>query len=170
MRKNTPVAYLGLGSNLGDRAANLLQALLSLVSGELTLIKASSIYETEPVDYHDQPSFLNMVIALTGEKLEPFSLLEFCLEIEVRLGRRRTIPRGARTIDIDLLILDDLVIDSIRHGIGLVLPHPRMHLRRFVLTPLVEIAPALQHPVLGKTMRQLLDEVDNSRAVRIYNP
>src|SRR5262245_49765630 len=170
MRKNTPVAYLGLGSNLGDRAANLLQALLALFSREFKLIKASSIYETEPVDYPEQPTFLNMVIALTGEELEPFSLLEFCLEIEVRLGRRRTILRGARTIDIDLLLLDDLVTDGIRHGIELILPHPRMHLRRFVLAPLVEIAPALRHPVLGKTMRELLDEADRSPAVRIYYP
>jgi len=170
MRKNTPVAYLGLGSNLGDRAANLLKALPVLVSGELTLIKASSIYETEPLDYPDQPSFLNMVIALSGEEIEPFSLLRFCLEIELRLGRQRTIPRGARTIDIDLLLLDDLVIDGIRDGIELLLPHPRMHLRRFVLAPLVEIAPALLHPVLGKTMMQLLGEVDNLQAVRIYNP
>lgn len=170
MRKNTPVAYLGLGSNLGDRAANLLKALPALVSGELTLIKASSIYETEPLDYPDQPSFLNMVIALSGEEIEPFSLLGFCLELELRLGRQRTIPRGARTIDIDLLLLDDLVIDGIRDGIELLLPHPRMHLRRFVLAPLVEIAPALLHPVLGKTMMQLLGEVDNSQAVRIYNP
>lgn len=170
MRKNTPVAYLGLGSNLGDRAANLLKALPALVSGELTLIKASSIYETEPLDYPDQPSFLNMVIALSGKEIEPFSLLRFCLEIELRLGRQRTIPRGARTIDIDLLLLDDLVIDGVRDGVELLLPHPRMHLRRFVLAPLVEIAPALLHPVLGKTMMQLLGEVDNLQAVRIYNP
>jgi 2-amino-4-hydroxy-6-hydroxymethyldihydropteridine diphosphokinase len=169
MQKHNTIAYLGLGSNLGDRAANLLQALPALLSGDIRLISASSIYETEPVDYPDQPHFLNIVIALTGEGLEPFSLLNFCLEIESRLGRRRTIPQGPRSIDIDLLLFDDLVIDGIRHGIELVLPHPRMHLRRFVLAPLVEIAPSLRHPILGKTMRQLLDEVDNSQAVRIYN-
>jgi 2-amino-4-hydroxy-6-hydroxymethyldihydropteridine diphosphokinase len=169
MQKHNTIAYLGLGSNLGDRAANLLQALPALLSGDKRLISASSIYETEPVDYPDQPNFLNIVIALTGEGLEPFSLLNFCLEIESRLGRRRTIPQGPRSIDIDLLLFDDLVIDGIRHGIELVLPHPRMHLRRFVLAPLVEIAPSLRHPILGKTMRQLLDEVDSSQAVRIYN-
>jgi 2-amino-4-hydroxy-6-hydroxymethyldihydropteridine diphosphokinase len=169
MQKNNTIAYLGLGSNLGDRAANLLQALPALLSGDIRLISASSIYETEPVDYPDQPNFLNIVIALTGEGLEPFSLLNFCLEIESKLGRRRTIPQGPRSIDIDLLLFNDLVIDGIRHGIELVLPHPRMHLRRFVLAPLVEIAPSLRHPVLGKTMRQLLDEVDHSQVVRIYN-
>jgi 7,8-dihydro-6-hydroxymethylpterin-pyrophosphokinase len=84
------------------------------------------------------------------------------------LGRRRTIPRGARTIDIDLLLLDDLIVDDTRDGVGLELPHPRMHLRRFVLAPMAEIAPHLKHPVFGETIGQLLEALNDPSAVRIY--
>lgn len=161
-------AYLGLGSNLGDRAAHLLRAMTALISGDLRLSAASSIYETEPVDVTDQPKFLNMVVAVTAPRLEPFSLLNFCLATETRLGRQRMIERGARTVDIDLLLLDDLAVDETRHGVELVLPHPRLHLRRFVLTPLAEIAPHLKHPVLGETMSHLLGAVRDAASVRIY--
>ncbi|HYE72706.1 MAG TPA: 2-amino-4-hydroxy-6-hydroxymethyldihydropteridine diphosphokinase [Blastocatellia bacterium] len=161
-------AYLGLGSNLGDRAANLLRALSALIVGDLRLVSASSIYETEPVDVVDQPLFLNMVVALTAPRLEPFSLLNFCLATETRLGRKRMIERGARTVDIDLLLLDDYVIEETRGGVELTLPHPRMHLRRFVLTPLVEIAPHLKHPMLGETMSHLLGALEDPAGVRVY--
>jgi 2-amino-4-hydroxy-6-hydroxymethyldihydropteridine diphosphokinase len=161
------IAYLGLGSNLGDRAANLVRAISAFVAADLHLMALSSIYETEPVDYLEQPRFLNMVAAVAGS-LEPFSFLGFCMETERALGRRRTVPRGARTIDIDLLMLDDLIIDDKRDDICLTLPHPRMHLRRFVLEPMAEIAPDLEHPVLHMKMSQLLDTVDDSAAVRVY--
>ena len=161
-------AYLGLGSNLGDRAANLLRAITALVSGDLHLGAVSSIYETDPVDVADQPKFLNMVVTVTGPRLEPFPLLNFCLATETRLGRQRAVERGARTVDIDLLLFDDLVIEERRRGVGLTLPHPRLHLRRFVLTPLAEIAPHLKHPVLGETMTHLLGAVTDPPAVRIY--
>jgi 2-amino-4-hydroxy-6-hydroxymethyldihydropteridine diphosphokinase len=161
------IAYLGLGSNLGDRAANLVRAISAFVAADLHFIALSSIYETEPVDYLEQPRFLNMVAAVTG-RLEPFSLLSFCLETEKKLGRRRTVPRGARTIDIDILMLDDLIIDEKRDDICLTLPHPRMHLRRFVLEPMIEIAPDLKHPVLNVQMSQLLDDLDDSAAVKVY--
>jgi 2-amino-4-hydroxy-6-hydroxymethyldihydropteridine diphosphokinase len=161
------IAYLGLGSNLGDRAAHLLRAISAFVTADFDLIAVSSIYETEPVDYPDQPQFLNMVAAVAG-RLEPFSLLKFCLESEMRLGRRRTIPRGQRTIDIDLLMLDDLIMDDRRNGLDLTLPHPRMHLRRFVLAPISEIAPDLEHPVLHMNMSRLLDNLDDPAAVRLY--
>lgn len=161
-------AYLGLGSNLGDRAANLLRAISALIVGDLRLVSASSIYETEPVDVIDQPLFLNMVIALTAPRLEPFSLLNFCLATETRLGRKRMIERGARTVDIDLLLLDDYVVEETRGGVELTLPHPRLHQRRFVLTPLCEIAPHLKHPVLGETMSHLLGALEDSAGVRVY--
>lgn len=161
-------AYLGLGSNLGDRAANLLRALSALIVGDLRLASVSSIYETEPVDVTDQPLFLNLVVAVTAPRLEPFSLLNFCLATETRLGRKRMVERGARTVDIDLLMLDDVVLEEMRGGVELTLPHPRLHLRRFVLTPLAEIAPHLKHPLLGETMAHLLGAVDDPAGVRVY--
>ncbi len=168
MRRKSSTAYLGLGSNLGDRAANLLRAIIALSEDGMRLSAISSVYETEPVDYLDQPAFLNMVVAVEAPQIEPFSLLALCLAVEKRLGRERRVPKGARTIDIDLLIVDDRVIDGLRDGLALTLPHPRLHLRRFMLTPLAEIAPRLKHPLLGETISQLLDAVKDSSLVRIY--
>ncbi len=168
MQRTLSTAYLGLGSNLGDRAANLLRTVTALVGSDLRVSAASSIYETEPVDAPSQPDFLNMVVAVTAPRLEPFSVLNYFLATEARLGRQRTASRGSRTVDIDLLLLDELVIDERRGGTDLVLPHPRLHLRRFVLAPLAEIAPHLKHPVLGETISNLLGAVDDGAAVRIY--
>jgi len=162
------MAYLGLGSNLGDRAANLLRALKALHDAGLSVHSLSSIYETEPVDNLAQPNFLNMAVAVGAPRIEPFSLLKLCLDVETRLGRERLIPKGARTIDIDLLLFDGLALDGVRDGVALTLPHPRLHLRRFALAPLAEIAPELRHPVLGRTIKQLLDELDDSAPALIY--
>lgn len=161
-------AYLGLGSNLGDRAANLLRALKALRDAGLNLIAISSIYETEPVDYLDQPDFLNMAVAVGAPLSEPFSLLKLCLAVEARLGRERLIPKGARAIDIDLLLYDGAVIDAVRDGVALTLPHPRLHLRRFALAPLAEIAPELRHPIFRVTIRRLLNDLNDSSSVAIY--
>src|SRR5262249_25326389 len=131
----------------------------------------SSIYETAPVDFLDQPDFLNMAIAVETTRntiFDPFSLLRLCLAVEMNMGRERLIPKGARAIDIDLLLVDGLVIDGVRDGVALTLPHPRLHLRRFALTPLAEIAPELRHPIFGETMSRLRDMVEDSFAVRVY--
>lgn len=160
-----PIAYLGLGSNLGDREANLRQAISLLVAGGLQLVAESSVYETDPVDFLDQPKFLNQVIAVNAGHFDPISLLKLCLETEAELGRVRTVPRGARTIDIDLLLFGNHIISATLDGIELTLPHPRMHLRRFVLQPLAEIAPQLTHPVMQQTVEQLLASLpDDSSA------
>ncbi|HEY8459591.1 MAG TPA: 2-amino-4-hydroxy-6-hydroxymethyldihydropteridine diphosphokinase [Blastocatellia bacterium] len=166
--RGSSVAYLGLGSNLGDRAANLLRALKEIRDAGLNLAAISSIYETEPVDYLDQPDFLNMAVAVSSPRLEPFSLLRLCLDAEKRLGRERLTPKGARTIDIDLLLFDGAVIDGVRDGIALTLPHPRLSARRFALAPLAEIAPEIRHPVSGKTIRRLLEDLNDSSSVSIY--
>ncbi|MCI0389569.1 MAG: 2-amino-4-hydroxy-6-hydroxymethyldihydropteridine diphosphokinase [Acidobacteria bacterium] len=160
--------YLGLGSNLGDRAANLLRALKALRDAGLRIHSLSSIYETEPVDDLDQPNFLNMAVAVGAPRIEPFSLLKLCLDVETRLGRERLTPKGARTIDIDLLLFDSLALDSVRDGVSLTLPHPRLHQRRFALAPLAEIAPEMRHPVYGETVSRLLEMVEDQATAVIY--
>lgn len=162
-----PIACLSLGSNLGDREANLRQAIAALIEGGLELIAASSVYETDPVDNTNQPQFLNLAVIVNAERFDPFSLLRLCLETETRLGRVRAVPRGARTIDIDLLLFGDQVINANSEAIELILPHPRMHQRRFVLQPLAEIAPQLVHPILSQTIEQLLASLTDNSSVRM---
>ena len=156
------VAYLSLGSNLGDRKANLTEAIRQL--GTIgTVLKTSSLYETEPVDLTSQPWFLNCVVVLETAKM-PRQLLKAILSLERSLGRRRLQKKGPRNIDIDILLFGNSVVDTPE----LVIPHPAMHARRFVLEPLAEIAPDVRHPVLKRTIRELRDELPSGQTVRKF--
>ena len=157
-------AYVGLGSNLGDRAGYLLLAVRGMLDAGLDVIRLSSIYETAPVEYEHQPAFLNLVAELRGSTLpKPEQTLARLLRIEYALGRTRDVPMGPRTIDLDLLIFKDERLDTE----FLTLPHPRMAGRRFVLVPLNELVPNLVHPVLAKPITQLLSQTkDRSKVVR----
>ena len=154
------VAYLSLGSNLGDRPANL-RAAIAQLEGGCSLRAVSALYETQPVDVPDQPWFLNCVAAIETGKT-PRELLRFVLSIEAALGRFRLRDKGPRRIDIDVLLFGDRVLEEP----GLTIPHPAMQERRFVLEPLVEIAPEARHPVLKKTARELLAALDETQIVR----
>lgn len=143
--------YLSLGSNLGDREGNLRQAIALLDAPGLRILRVSSLYETEPMEVRDQPWFLNLVVeAETG--LFPKLLLARIRKIELELGRKRVRPKGPRTIDIDILLYGESVIDAAE----LIVPHPRLTERRFVLEPLAELVPDLRHPVNRRTIRELL--------------
>lgn len=153
-------AYLSIGSNVGDREANLNTTIARL--GRIGTVRAvSSFYETEPVDFTAQDWFLNCAVLLETEMM-PEPLLSALLEIEQSMGRQRTQDKGPRTIDIDILLFGDLVVKSA----GLTIPHPALHQRRFVLGPLAEIAPDVRHPVLKKTAAQMRDALPPGQIVR----
>ena len=158
------LAYLSLGSNLGDRAANLRLAIERLAeAGEVKAV--SSLYETEPVEFRAQPWFLNCVVALETGK-QPRELLKIALAIEEAMGRQRSREKGPRTVDIDILLFGSLVMDEP----GLRIPHPVMQQRRFVLEPLVEIAAEVRHPVLKKSARELLASLPGGQSVQQLAP
>jgi 2-amino-4-hydroxy-6-hydroxymethyldihydropteridine diphosphokinase len=153
-------AYLSLGSNLGDREANLRAALTRL--GQFgTVAAVSSFYETEPIEVTAQPWFLNCAALLETEKM-PRQLLRAVLDLERQMGRRRTQAKGPRKIDIDILLFGNAVVEAK----GLTIPHPALYERRFVLEPLAEIAPDVMHPVLKKTIRELRDGLEPGQEVR----
>jgi 2-amino-4-hydroxy-6-hydroxymethyldihydropteridine diphosphokinase len=160
-------AYVGLGSNLGDRAGNLVLAVRGMMEASLDVIRLSAIYETEAVETFAQPPFLNMVAEVRGRTLPtPEQVMARLLRIEYALGRTREVPLGPRTIDLDLLFYRD----EKRTTQFLTLPHPRLHRRRFVLEPLAELCPNLVHPGLRRTIADLLAEADNTAAVRRWSP
>jgi 2-amino-4-hydroxy-6-hydroxymethyldihydropteridine diphosphokinase len=153
-------AYLGLGSNVGDREANLRGAVERLAAAGMRVLRTSPIYETEPVDYTAQRWFLNQVVEIeTG--LFPLQLLARTSRIEREMGRARTVPKGPRTIDIDILLFGKTVMRTAQ----LEIPHPRMGERRFVLAPLADLAPDLRHPATRQTVREML-EAAPAQAVR----
>jgi 2-amino-4-hydroxy-6-hydroxymethyldihydropteridine diphosphokinase len=153
-----PLTFLALGTNLGDRLANLRAALTALSSAPgIRLLGQSRIYETPAWGYEDQPPFFNMVVRAETD-LEPAALLAHLKNIERDLGRTPTFHWGPRLIDIDILFYDDLVLNTP----GLAIPHPRLHERAFVLVPLADLAPDLVHPVLHRTIAELLASLDVS--------
>jgi len=154
--------YLSLGSNVGDRAKNLQDAIAALRNAGVLVVRISSLYETEPVDYLDQPWFLNCALeAETG--LAALDLLRALRRIEAQMGSKKLIAKGPRVIDMDVLLYGNEVIDTPE----LQIPHPRMHLRRFVLEPLAEIAPNVQHPVSHLSIADLLARTPDKSAVRV---
>ena len=162
----TRLIFIGLGSNQGDRAGYLGRAIEALHGRGLGATLVSPLYRTDPVEVIDQEEFLNQVVGCETA-LSPDRILEACLFVEQSMGRRRTRDKGPRRIDLDLLLAGE----DVREEAALKVPHPRMHLRRFVLVPLVEIAPAAWHPVLRTTAAELLRICpDRSRVERLDTP
>jgi 2-amino-4-hydroxy-6-hydroxymethyldihydropteridine diphosphokinase len=154
--------YLSLGSNLGERETNLSRALELLASPEVRVTRVSSLYETEPRDLRQQPWFLN-IIAEIETTLFPLQFLGRIQKIEKELGRQRVVDKGPRTLDIDIVLFANSVINTPR----LQVPHPRMQDRRFVLEPLAELAPELRHPLTRRTIREMLAATAAQKVSRV---
>ncbi|KAA9011984.1 2-amino-4-hydroxy-6-hydroxymethyldihydropteridine diphosphokinase [Niallia endozanthoxylica] len=160
----THTAYLSLGSNMGNRMNNLKEALKRLQGDyPVTVVNVSSVYETDPVGYEEQDLFLNMV-AQINTTLSPYQLLEACLQVEKGLGRKREIHWGPRTVDLDILLYNDENIITEM----LVVPHPRMHERSFVMIPLVEISPDILLPKFKQPLYEIADQLSDKEGVRVW--
>lgn len=153
------IAYIGIGSNVGDREVNCRKA-IELLTESGKVVSVSSLYRTEPVGYHEQEDFINAVAKVETDRT-PAELLTVCRAIEDRLGRKRGLRWGPRTADLDILLYGDQVVNQP----GLSIPHPRMAVRKFVLIPLVEIAPDAVDPLLHRTAAQLLEELNDRHTV-----
>ena len=169
MEAEVIITYVGLGSNLGDRAGNLLLAVRGLMEASFTVCKLSAIYETAPFGIdaaENHAPYLNMVAEIHVKSVSPSQMLARMLRIEYLLGRREKNMKKPRTVDLDLLLFGDIVYDTE----FLTVPHPRMHERRFVLVPLNELAPHAIHPVLRRDIKQILSETKDDSAVKRWNP
>jgi len=155
------IIYLALGTNLGERFDNL-RAAINAFAPQIRVLEESRVYETEPWGYADQPAFLNMVVRAETD-LSPRDLLARLKELEASLGRVPGFRNGPRLIDLDILFYDNLSLDIP----GLVIPHPRLHERVFVLVPLLDVAPSLLHPVLGQSVAQMVENLDR-QGVNLY--
>lgn len=155
------IVYVALGSNLGDRLVNLKQAIASL-SPQIEVRAKSRVYETPPWGYTDQPAFLNQVIK-GNTYVEPVPLIKHLKRLEIALGRVPSFQNGPRLIDLDILFYDELILNTP----PLLLPHPRLQERGFVLMPLSDIAPNLVHPTLRKTVSQMLESCDTN-GIQVY--
>jgi 2-amino-4-hydroxy-6-hydroxymethyldihydropteridine diphosphokinase len=158
---NEHTIYLALGSNLGDRPANLKQAIASLTP-QIEVRAKSHVYETPAWGYEDQPKFLNQVVR-GRTYLDPEPLLKHLKRLEIALGRKESFQNGPRLIDLDILFYDDLALNTP----SLVIPHPRLHERAFVLVPLMDIDPDLVHPVSKKSVREMLAECNAGAIERV---
>jgi 2-amino-4-hydroxy-6-hydroxymethyldihydropteridine diphosphokinase len=166
VKNESVTAYISLGSNLGDRAGNLLLGVRGLMEANFEVCRLSAIYETEPVGVENQGLFLNMVAETCVTGVTPEQMMARMIRIEYLLGRMQKNTKAPRTVDLDLLFYGNLQYQTS----FLTLPHPRLHQRRFVLVPLAELEPHLIHPVVNQTIQQLLEHVEDTSMVRRWNP
>ena len=166
METEVNTAYVSLGSNLGDRAGNLLLAVRGLLEASFIVNRLSAIYETEPVGVVNHFPFLNMVAEVFVTNVSPKQMMTRMIRIEYLLGRRHKFLKAPRTVDLDLLFYGNVQEDKP----FLTVPHPRLHLRKFVLVPLNELSPHLVHPILNQTVQEILANVEDSSNVVRWNP
>lgn len=166
MESETTTAYVSLGSNLGDRAGNLLLAVRGLLEASFVVQRLSAIYETEPVGIESELPFLNMVAEVLVTNVSPKQMMARMIRLEYLLGRRHKFLKAPRTVDLDLLFYGNVKEEKP----FLSVPHPRLHLRKFVLVPLNELSPHLVHPVLNKSIQDILANVEDASSVVRWNP